>query len=100
MKNFCKFFLIVVWVVLVLGTGYYLVINNLSFILAADKPRLLFDCSASRIRIKTGRWVEVIKFDFPIKISRNHGIYIFKSAKGVLTVSTKPKFKIRLQKKL
>ena len=99
MKNFGKFFLILVWVLLVLGCGYYLLVNNLSTILGAGKPGIMCDWDPSRIRIKTGQWVEVIKFDFPLKISRDHGVFMLKSSQGTITVSTGPKVAIRWHKR-
>lgn len=99
MKNFCKFFLVVFWAVLILGSGYYLVINNLGILMAVDKPMISCEYNSSQFIIKAGSWVEARNFDIdiPFRISKSNGIFVIKSGQGILTVSTRPKFKIRWQ---
>ncbi len=98
MKNLLKIFITLVMAAFLLGAGYFLVLSNLSYLLATGKPNFQIRNISSGLLIKTGDWVEKVNLATPIKVFRKNGALIFQSQRVVFTVSTKPKFRIYWKK--
>ena len=94
MKHFLKMLAIALWFTLVLATGYWLVLNNLSRLLGAE--RFKFDChlATNRLVITAGQWHNQIRFDTPLKIWRTHREWRINSPIGTLSVATQPGLEI------
>jgi hypothetical protein len=100
LKIFLKIFLMLILAALLLGAGYYLVIANISRLLAAGKPEWQCRWIASGLLIKTGKWSEVVDLRPPLKVIHQADVWIFHAENLTLTVNTEPKLRIQWQKSL
>lgn len=98
MKNFLKMFFIVIMAVFLCGAGVYLVLANMSQLLAAGKPNMQLRWFTSGLQIKTARWCETIGLPLPVHIRSQAGKWMLYNHNFALTVIGKPKLQILWKK--
>jgi hypothetical protein len=96
MKTFCKLLAISIIALILLGSGLYLVLNNLGVILTEDHSGLKCRVVSSGVEIKTGHWAEKIQFKLPAQIKHTRGKWEFQSGNRIITIYTMPTLRIKL----
>lgn len=98
MKNAGKLWAIGLWVFVLVCVGYYLVLHNLSFILAAEKVSFKMERILEAYAIKPGQWAETVRRRSPLIIQRQAGGWALRSKHGTLQVTFSPALRIRWEK--
>lgn len=95
MKHFGKIILIIVWTILILAFGYYLVFNNLGSILTTD--RIGFSCQVipEGVRLRSGDSVTVVKLKFPLQLLARDDQWLVQTSRGTVSFSFGPKLHVQ-----
>jgi hypothetical protein len=96
-RVFCIITLILLWIITILGFGYYTVFSNLGSILTADHSKLSCRLVSDGVRLKLGDSVEVINFKFPLQWEEGDGHWLVQTSRGSVFFSLKPRFQIQLK---
>ena len=98
MKNFSKFLAVFLWMMLIVSLGWMVVFNNLSYLLAADKPRLHWEHQRSGYRIRIGQWTESLDLGPRINLGTMANGFFLKLNSATIEVMTTPKLQFRWKK--
>lgn len=98
MINFGKILLIIIWIILILSYGYYLVFNNLGSILTANHSG--FDCQfvPEGVWLRSGDSIKVVKFKFPLQLRIGDDQWLVQTSRGTVSFSFAPKLRIKWEK--
>jgi hypothetical protein len=96
MKTLGKLFAITIIALILLGSGLYLVLNNLGVMLTEEHSGLKCRVVSSGVEIKTGRWAERVQVKFPVQMKHTRGKWEFRSGNRIITIYTAPTLKIKL----
>ena len=94
MKTVIKLFLIIWLAIALLGTGLYLVLNNLGFMLTEEHSAIQYRVIDAGFEISIGHWLERVQMKLPIHIKQERYKLECQSGKNVVTVYTRPKMKM------
>lgn len=95
MRPFGKILLILIATILVLGSGYYLVYNNLGSILTADHRGFSCQLISEGIRLQSGDSVTVVKFKFPFQLRLRDDQWLVQTSRGTVSFSFAPKLRVQ-----
>ncbi len=98
MKLLARISLILLWVLIFLSLGYYIVFSNLGSILTADNADFSCRLIPAGVRLRLGDSVEVIKFKFPLQLIPGDDQWIVKTSRGLVSFSFAPRLQIRFKK--
>ena len=94
MRFFLVLLLLVSSALLLVGLGHYLVLRNLSQLLAKDEPKLKWEITNESFKLKTGAWTETLNLRPPLRLTPGaHGWRIAVES-GSLNFNFKPHLKI------
>ena len=94
MRTLGKFFLVLVWSVLLLSLGYYLVLNNLNSILATGQAGVHCRFTGEGLLLQSGPWVEALSLKPRFKFRNQIGNWVISGDYGTITIMTKPKLQV------
>jgi len=89
--------LILLWIITILGFGYYTVFSNLGSILTADHSKLNCRLVSDGVRLNLGDSVEVINFKFPLQWKKGDDHWLVQTSRGSVSFSLKPRLRIELK---
>lgn len=95
MRPFGKILLILIWTILVLGSGYYLVYNNLGSVLTANHTGFSCQLIPEGIRLRSGDSVTVVKFKFPLQLRMRDDQWLVQTGRGTVSFSFTPRFRMQ-----
>lgn len=97
MKVFGVIILILLWIITILGFGYYTVFSNLGSILTVAHSKLSCRLVADGLRLRLGDSVEVINFKFPLQLKKGDEHWLVQTSRGSVSFSFKPRLQIQLK---
>lgn len=97
-RIFGMVFLILVWIITILGFGYYTVFSNLGSILTADHSKPSCELVSDGVRLRLGDSSETINFKFPLQIKREDKYWLVQTSRGSVSFSFNPGLRIKLKK--
>lgn len=93
MKSFCRFCLIMLWGIILIGLGHQLVFHNLGCLVTGQEATVDIKISPSEMAVQTGPWVEKLTWPrLPEKAE-----WIIPCGHGQLAVTVSPHFTIKWQ---
>ncbi len=98
MIHFGKILLIIIWIILILSYGYYLVFNNLGSILTANHSG--FDCRlvSEGLWLRSGDSIKVVKLKIPLQLRVRDDQWLVQTSRGTVSFSFAPKLRIGWEK--
>lgn len=98
MRKFGMVVLILLWIITILGLGYYTVFSNLGSILTADHSKLSCRLVSDGIRLRLGDSSETINFKLPLQIREGDNHWLVQTSRGSVSFSFKPGLRMELKK--
>lgn len=98
LRVFGMIILILLWIITILGFGYYTVFSNLGSILTADHSKPSCRLVSEGVRLQLGDSVEVINLKFPLQLEKGDDQWMVQTSRGSVSFSFKPRLGIQKKK--
>lgn len=98
MKLCGRILLILLWILLVLSFGYYIVFSNLGSIITANHAGFSYRLISDGIRLRLGDSVTVVKLKFPLQLRTRDDQWIVQTSQGTVSFSFAPRLRIQWEK--
>ncbi len=98
MKHFGKIILILVWTIIILSSGYYLVFDNLGSVLTADHTGFSCQLISEGVRLRSGDSVTVVKLKFPLQLRARDDQWLVQTSRGAVSFSFTPRLQVQWER--
>lgn len=98
LKHFGKMLLIFLWIILVLGFGYYTVFNNLGSLISPNHTGFSCCLVPEGVQLRSGGSVAVVKLRSPLQFKTRDDQWLVQSSRGTISFSFAPRLRIQWKK--